>query len=74
MLDYVLNTFPVVIDYVMKVFEALEVIFFGHNSFHLFLLFVHFIIPVKLVLGNDRGTEIQHLDSPYQVRGRPAGV
>jgi hypothetical protein len=38
MLRDILHTLPVVIDYLMKVFEALDVILFGNNPFHLFLL------------------------------------
>jgi hypothetical protein len=38
MLCNILYAFPIVIDDMMKVFETLDVIFFGHNSFHFFLL------------------------------------
>jgi hypothetical protein len=37
MLCNILNPFPVIIDDMMKVFETLDVIFFGHDSFHFFL-------------------------------------
>jgi hypothetical protein len=38
MLGNILHSLPVVIDNMMKIFEALHVIFFGHNSFHFGLL------------------------------------
>ena len=42
MLGNILHPFPVVIDSMMKIFETLDVIFFGHDSFH-FLLLLHSI-------------------------------
>jgi hypothetical protein len=36
MLGDILHAFPVVIDRVTKVFEALDVIFLGNDSFHFF--------------------------------------
>jgi hypothetical protein len=47
MLCNILNTFPIVIDDVMKVFEALDIVIFCHYSFHLILL-EPFIIPPDL--------------------------
>ncbi len=38
MLGDILHMFPVVIDHVMQVFEASDIIFFDNNPFHLFLL------------------------------------
>ena len=36
MLGDILHALPVIIDYVMKLFEALDVILFGNDSFHFF--------------------------------------
>jgi hypothetical protein len=38
MLCNILNPFPVIVDDMMKVFKALDVIRFSYDSFHLFLL------------------------------------
>jgi hypothetical protein len=38
MLCNILDTFPVIIDDVMKVFETLDVVILSNDSFHLFLL------------------------------------
>ncbi len=38
MLSNILHTFPIVIDNVMEVFKTLDVILFGDDSFHFFLL------------------------------------
>jgi hypothetical protein len=59
MFSNILHTFSIVVDNVMEVFETLDVILFSDDSFHWFLLLVHSVIPVKLVLDNDRGTGIQ---------------
>ncbi len=47
MLGDVLHPLPVIIDNMMKIFKALDVILFGNNSFHFILLFAHSVIPVK---------------------------
>ena len=38
MLGNILHTFPIVIDGMMKIFQTLDVILFGHDSFHFLLL------------------------------------
>jgi len=50
MLGDVFHTFPVVIDYVMKVLEALDVIFLGNDSFHSSLLLARLVITPNYAL------------------------
>jgi hypothetical protein len=38
MLRDILNAFPIIINNMMKIFKALDVIFLRHDSFHWFLL------------------------------------
>src|SRR5512139_2049401 len=38
MLGNILHAFPVVIDSMMEIFQTLDVILFGHDSFHFLLL------------------------------------
>jgi hypothetical protein len=51
MLGDILHTLPVVIDYAMKVFEALDVIFLGNDSFHFF----SFSRPLPPLWGEGKG-------------------
>jgi hypothetical protein len=38
MLCHILDPFPIIVHDMVKVFETLEVIFFGHDAFHFLLL------------------------------------
>jgi hypothetical protein len=69
MLGYILHTLPVVIDNVMEVFQTLEVILFGDDSFHWFLS-----LMLKIMVIGEKVRVTTPVSSRGYVLGKPTFV